>query len=86
VAGPRTAARCRVYRVVMGMLGEMFPGKKLSHDGDEDSDGQRYRPRFDIDLDSGVVRMPGLAARQPLAPLSDAQDQGDGPEQASDQG
>ena len=72
----------RVYRGGMGMLGEMFPGKKLGHDGDEDSDGQRYRPRFDIDLDSGVVRLPGLAARQPPPPREDA---GDGPEEAPDQ-
>ncbi|HEV7791500.1 MAG TPA: hypothetical protein VGP05_21015 [Pseudonocardia sp.] len=49
----------------MGMLGELFPGKKLGDEGGEDSDGKLHRPRFDIDLDSGVVRMPTLAARKP---------------------
>ena len=47
------------------MLGELFPGKKLSDDGGEDSDGKLHRPRFDIDLDSGMVRLPNLATRQP---------------------
>lgn len=51
----------------MGMLGEMFPGKKLSDEGGEDSDGKLHRPRFDIDLDSGVVRLPGLAVKKPAA-------------------
>jgi hypothetical protein len=51
----------------MGMLGELFPGKKLTDEGGEDSDGKLHRPRFDIDLDSGVVRLPNLATRQPAA-------------------
>ncbi|BDU00264.1 hypothetical protein [Nocardia sputorum] len=42
----------------MGVIGELFPGKKLTHEGSEDSDGQTHAPRFDIDLDSGVVRVP----------------------------
>jgi len=50
----------------MGMLGEMFPGAKALDEGGEDSDGKLHRPRFDIDLDSGVVRLPGLAARPPV--------------------
>ncbi|MGQ4615464.1 hypothetical protein [Nocardia sp. R7R-8] len=42
----------------MGVIGELFPGKKLTHAGSEDSDGQTHTPRFDIDLDTGVVRVP----------------------------
>lgn len=42
----------------MGVIGELFPGKKLTHEGSEDSDGQAYTPRFDIDLDTGVARVP----------------------------
>ncbi|WP_159843750.1 hypothetical protein [Nocardia sp. CY41] len=42
----------------MGVIGELFPGKKLTHEGSEDSDGQTHTPRFDIDLDTGVVRVP----------------------------
>jgi hypothetical protein len=42
----------------MGVIGELFPGKKLTNEGSEDGDGQAYTPRFDIDLDTGVVRVP----------------------------
>ncbi|WP_280249351.1 hypothetical protein [Nocardia abscessus] len=42
----------------MGVIGELFPGKKLTHEGSADSDGQPHTPRFDIDLDTGVVRVP----------------------------
>ncbi|MGQ4598969.1 hypothetical protein [Nocardia sp. R6R-6] len=42
----------------MGVIGELFPGNKLAHDGSEDGDGQTHTPRFDIDLDTGVVRLP----------------------------
>ncbi|MEU6189510.1 hypothetical protein [Nocardia sp. NPDC047038] len=59
----------------MGVIGELFPGKKLNHQGSEDSDGQTHTPRFDIDLDTGVVRVP-RADRTP------AEDHGDGREQA----
>lgn len=39
-------------------MGELFPGKKLTDEGSEDSAGQSHRPRFDIDLDTGVARVP----------------------------
>jgi len=60
------------------MLGELFPGKKLSDEGGEDSDGKLHRPRFDIDLDSGVVRLPGLAAKKPPAAPPPAEADADG--------
>ncbi|MEU7767105.1 hypothetical protein AB0B25_18490 [Nocardia sp. NPDC049190] len=41
----------------MGVFGELFPGQKLADEGSEDSDGQGHRPRLDLDLDSGVVRI-----------------------------
>ncbi|MFR9749947.1 hypothetical protein ACL02S_02805 [Nocardia sp. 004] len=41
----------------MGVIGELFPGKKLMHEGDQDGEGQVHTPRFDIDLDTGVARM-----------------------------
>jgi hypothetical protein len=66
------------YRVGMGMLGELFPGRKLTDAGGEDSDGTLHRPRFEIDLDSGVVRLPGLAAARPDAGGPGAADH-DGP-------
>jgi hypothetical protein len=59
----------------MGMLGELFPGKKLTDEGGEDSDGKLHRPRFDIDLDSGVVRLPNRAPRQPAVEQPEPDDQ-----------
>ncbi|KAF0846721.1 hypothetical protein [Nocardia caishijiensis] len=38
-------------------MGEMFPGKKLQHEGSGDSDGQAHEPRLDLDLEAGVVRL-----------------------------
>ncbi|NKX86489.1 hypothetical protein [Nocardia coubleae] len=38
-------------------MGEMFPGKKLQHEGSGDSDGQGREPHLDLDLDAGVVRL-----------------------------
>ncbi|MBY8856538.1 hypothetical protein K7711_08630 [Nocardia sp. CA2R105] len=41
----------------MGVIGEMFPGRKLTDEGSEDSNGQPHRPRLELDLDGGVVRL-----------------------------
>ncbi|MEV0031596.1 hypothetical protein [Nocardia sp. NPDC050793] len=41
----------------MGVIGELFPSKKLTDEGSGDSDGQVYEPRVDVDLDAGVVRL-----------------------------
>ncbi|MFF0490547.1 hypothetical protein ACWDSJ_21400 [Nocardia sp. NPDC003482] len=52
----------------MGFIGELFPGNKLADEGSEDSDGQTHRPRLDLDLDAGVVRLTkpsGEAGDQP---------------------
>ncbi|WP_330257704.1 hypothetical protein OG874_28985 [Nocardia sp. NBC_00565] len=46
----------------MGVMGELFPGQKLGDEGSEDSDGQQHRPRVEIDLDAGVVRLSGIGA------------------------
>ncbi|WP_227983395.1 hypothetical protein [Nocardia spumae] len=46
----------------MGVFGEMFPGKKLSDESGGDSDGQQHRPRLDLDLDAGVIRLSGSSA------------------------
>ncbi len=47
----------------------MFPGKKLTDEGSEDSNGQNHRPRLDLDLDGGVVRVSG-----PVAPKDPAEE------------
>jgi hypothetical protein len=49
----------------MGMLGELFPGRKLRDEGGEDGDGQSIGDPWDIDLDGGVVR---LRPMKPQAP------------------
>jgi hypothetical protein len=55
----------------VGVIGDMFPGQKLTDEGSEDSDGQNHRPRLDLDLDGGVVRVSP-------APRSAEQGVGDG--------
>ncbi|MBO0853299.1 MAG: hypothetical protein J2P18_05975 [Nocardia sp.] len=45
----------------MGVIGELFPGKKLTDEGSEDSSGQPHQPRLDLDLDAGVIRLSGPA-------------------------
>ncbi|WP_336082855.1 hypothetical protein [Nocardia sp. SSK8] len=45
----------------MGIMGELFPGQKLQNEGSGDSDGQGHRPRVDLDLDAGVIRVSGAA-------------------------
>jgi len=49
------------YRGGVGVIGELFPGQKLTDEGSEDSDGQTHRPRVEIDLDAGVVRLGPVA-------------------------
>lgn len=64
---PNTRPRVRGYRGGVGVIGELFPGKKLTDEGSGDSDGQGYEPRVDVDLDAGVVRLsrPARAEDQP---------------------
>ncbi len=38
-------------------MGELFPGKKLTDENTEDGGGQTHRPRVDLDLDAGVIRV-----------------------------
>jgi hypothetical protein len=45
-------------------MGELF-GRKLNDEGNEDENGQSHRPRFDLDLDSGTVRLPGVRPAEP---------------------
>ncbi|MEV6216708.1 hypothetical protein [Nocardia sp. NPDC051833] len=48
----------------MGIMGELFPGKKLQNEGSGDSNGQEREPRLDVDLDAGVIRL-----SPPVAPV-----------------
>jgi hypothetical protein len=51
----------------MGIMGELF-GQELSDEGSEDSDGQTHRPRFELDLAHGTIRLP---CRPQARPRSD---------------
>lgn len=46
----------------MGVIGELFPGRKLKDEAGQAGDGQTHRPALELDLDSGVVRL--TAARR----------------------
>ncbi len=64
----------RRYGADMGMLGELFPGRKLRDESGEDGDGQPVGEQWDIDLDSGVVRLRGpgpLAVEQAPEPQAE---------------
>ncbi|MFC7450777.1 hypothetical protein [Rhodococcus daqingensis] len=50
----------------MGVIGEMFPGKKLENDDSQDGGGQMHQPRLELDLDAGVIRV--SPAKQPVTP------------------
>ncbi|MBL1076923.1 hypothetical protein JK358_21235 [Nocardia sp. 2] len=50
----------------MGVIGELFPGKKLEDESGQSGDGQTHRPRLALDLDAGVIRLSPPAA-QPVA-------------------
>lgn len=39
----------------MGKYGELFPGRKLKHQGDQGSAGRQHDPGGPLDLESGVV-------------------------------
>ncbi|WP_194815798.1 hypothetical protein [Nocardia sp. XZ_19_385] len=38
-------------------MGELFPGQKLADEGSGDSNGETDRPRVELDLDAGVIRV-----------------------------
>lgn len=53
----------------MGVFGKMFPSRELEHDDGQDGGGQTHRPRLELDLDAGVMRLapatPAVASGQP---------------------
>jgi hypothetical protein len=61
---PRALSAATAYRGVMGMLGELFPGPKISDESGEDGDGRQWR-LGPIDLDRGVVEVHRPAAPPP---------------------
>lgn len=58
----------------MAAIGEMFPGRKLKHEGDQDGVSRDHDPGGPLDLDRGVVF---LAPRDPAAKDEPEEDQQD---------
>jgi hypothetical protein len=56
----------------MGAYGELFPGRKLRHDGDQGAPGREHDPGGPLDLDKGVVFL-----APPAAEDDDSNDDGD---------
>ncbi|WP_406688928.1 hypothetical protein REH65_22080 [Saccharopolyspora sp. ID03-671] len=55
----------------MAAIGEMFPGRKLKHEGDQDGVSRKHDPGGPLDLDKGVVF---LSPREPAAKQDQEQD------------
>lgn len=49
----------------MGAYGELFPGRKLRHEGDQGSPGREHDPGGPLDLDRGVVFLAPPAKTEP---------------------
>ncbi|GAA0533725.1 hypothetical protein [Saccharopolyspora thermophila] len=60
----------------MGAFRELFPGRKLKHEGDESGVGQQHDPGGPLDLDSGVVYL-----APPEQPSTDDHDETADPQQ-----
>ncbi|WP_162958487.1 hypothetical protein [Nocardia yunnanensis] len=54
----------------MGVIGELFPGKKLEDEGGESGDGQQHRPRLAIDLDAGKITLSPAPPADPQSPAA----------------
>lgn len=65
------------YAGDMASYGELFPGRKLRHEGDQGAPGREHDPGGPLDLDRGVVFLappkqgPGEAPPERDAPAED---------------
>ncbi|WP_165939652.1 hypothetical protein [Saccharopolyspora aridisoli] len=58
----------------MAAIGEMFPGRKLKHEGDQDGVSRDHDPGGPLDLDRGVVFLAPREAAAKEEPDEDGQD------------
>lgn len=66
----------------MPSFGELFPGRKLKHEGDDGAPGREHDPGGPLDLDRGVVYLaPPEQHSRPSADTPFDQDEADGPDQ-----
>lgn len=52
----------------MASYGELFPGRKLRHEGDQGTPGREHDPGGPLDLDRGVVFLAPPAKEEPAEP------------------
>lgn len=64
---PRCAPCSGAYRGDVGVLGELFPGPKISDEAGEDAAGQPWR-LGPIDLDKGTVEVHRAPEPDPATP------------------
>jgi hypothetical protein len=57
--------RLSAYRGGMGVLGEMFPGRKITDESTEAGDGQEHFQLGPIDLDNRTVQVQRVVADEP---------------------
>lgn len=65
----------RGYLGGMANFGELFPGRKLKHEGDQDGISREHDPGGPLDLERGVVFL-----APPERPAADDSDDSAGPE------
>ncbi len=63
--GRRSDRAARAYRGGMGVLGEMFPGRKITDESTEAGDGQEHFQLGPIDLDNRTVQVQRVVADEP---------------------
>ncbi len=61
----RPVAGRAAYRGRMGVLGEMFPGRKITDESTEAGDGQEHFQLGPIDLDNRTVQVQRVTADEP---------------------
>ena len=59
----------------MGKYGELFPGRKLKHQGDQGTAGRQHDPGGPLDLESGVVYLAPPQSEQAPAEDSEASEE-----------
>lgn len=61
----------------MGSYGELFPGRKLKHEGDQGSPGREHDPSGPLDLERGVVFLAPPARDDEETPADDTDQKAD---------
>ncbi|GAB2665498.1 hypothetical protein GCM10027271_25670 [Saccharopolyspora gloriosae] len=59
----------------MASYGELFPGRKLRHEGDQGTPGREHDPGGPLDLDRGVVFLAPPAEQEPAEPAEHETDE-----------